>query len=254
MTLFRIFHTKIATFEQCRKKYWFRYLSGYPKPPDIVAGPGVIGTGVHRAMKALCLTGRPEDGLNVLTSYLKMPVHECAGPGTEYHALALQLYEAGCDAHASLSAADTWAELDASARWPSGGIEVTARIDRAEHVEGDRWRLIDWKTGRRDMDDVTDAQLDIGHVALRKARDLPREAEVTAIGWNLRTGDKRVRVLNRDDARGTIAYLSAAATRMQATTAFEATPSVACHFCEWRPQCEEADRAESGFDDWDEED
>ncbi len=254
MALFRIFHSKIATFEQCRKKYWFRYVSGYPKPADVISGAGVVGSGVHRAMKALCLTGRPEDGLNALNGYLKMPVHECAAPGTEYHALAIQFYESGCEAHASLAAAQTWAELDVSAPWPSGGIEVTARIDRADHVEGARWRLIDWKTGRYDMDEVVDGQLDIGHVALRKARELPRDAEVTAIGWNLRTGDQRVRVLNREDARGTIDYLSAAARRMQATTEFEATPSFSCSFCEWRPQCEEAERAQSGIDDWDEED
>ena len=65
-------------------------------------------------------------------------------------------------------------------------------------------------------------------------------ADVTTIGWNLRTGERRVRPLKRDDAVATLKYLAAFADTMQGTTEFEATPSTACTFCDWRSRCPEA--------------
>src|SRR3712207_1648983 len=95
--VFRLFHSKVASFDRCRKQYWFRYLSGLPRPPSEANAPGVIGTGVHRAMKALCDTGRPADGANVLGAYLRMPEHACAAPGTAAYGEAFDLYRRGCE-------------------------------------------------------------------------------------------------------------------------------------------------------------
>jgi hypothetical protein len=248
--LFRVSHSKVVAFDRCRKLYWFRYLSGEPWPPDPPNPAGCVGTGVHRAMKALCDTGDPADGAHELDVYLRMPMHACAGPGTEHYRAAFTIYARGCEAHASISGEDRWAEFDTWARWPAGGITLLARADRADRLGPGRWQLIDWKTGFREQDDLTDQQLDIGHVAVRVSKRLPADAALTAIAWNLRTGNRRVRELRRDDALGTMRRISGIARRMQATAEFEPNPGPGCSYCAWKDRCPGGDVSVPG--DWEE--
>lgn len=250
---FRISHSMVASFHRCRKQYWFRYLSGLEKPPQLITAAGCIGTGVHRAMRVLCESGDESCGAQELDAYLRMPAHEIVGPGTTGYALAHELYRRGCEAHASIPSVDCWAEVDTWAPMPARGVTIWARIDRVDRLQSGEYQVIDWKTGLYDFDDVTDAQLDLGHVAIRIARRLPATAVVRAIAWNLRTGNQRTRILTRADAAATVRYYAAIAGRIQATTDFEATPGVACTFCEWRDRCEEAARVEAGDHDWIEE-
>ncbi len=245
---FWVSHSKIAAYDRCRKQYWFRYVSGLPRPDDPMTPEGIVGTGVHRAMKALSDTGEPVDGARALETYLRMPAHEVAGPGTEAYVTAFGLFERGCEAHASIDSEDRWTEL--STYIHQRDVAISTRVDRADLLAGGRWQIIDWKTGRSDWDEATDQQLDIGHVTLRTVLQLPREAGVTAIAWNLRTGRRRVRALQRQDAAATINLLAGIAKRMRETTDFRATPSAGCRFCEWRGQCPEAEYIESGAYDW----
>ncbi|MGI8925655.1 MAG: PD-(D/E)XK nuclease family protein [Tepidiformaceae bacterium] len=252
--LFRIFHTKVTTFDRCRKRYWFRYVSGLPWPEQIPSDGGIIGTGVHRAMKRLCDTGHAADGSQELDAYLRMPAHESVGPGTDRNKLAFELFERGSAAHASIAADESTAEVRAVLpRWHCG-VQIEASIDRADRLAPDRWQVIDWKTGLMDNDVETDAQLDIGHVALRTVRALPAAATVRAIAWNLRTGRQRVRELLRDDAANTVGYLERLAVKIRETTEFPATPSGLCSYCEWRPQCPEAAPLAPGAAAWLDED
>ena len=43
---FRIFHSKVVSFERCRKQYWFRYVSDFQQPPERVTAEGLIGNAV----------------------------------------------------------------------------------------------------------------------------------------------------------------------------------------------------------------
>lgn len=246
--LFRITFTKLRTFDQCRKKYWFRYVSGLPYPEDVPTPALVVGKAVHRALKVLCDTGDPSDGASALDVYLRMPVHECAGPGTDAHAEAFELYERGCEAHRTIDSVDRWPELETWVHSERRGVQVSARLDRADRLRSGDYQLIDWKTGRWEVEDDIDVQLDIGHLALRTSRQLPASAGVVAVAWNLRTGRRRERHLTRDDARATMDHMGRMAARLQATTAFEASPSGACRYCEWRPQCPEATAAVDDYE------
>ena len=67
--LFAITHSMVQSFERCRKQYWFGYLSGLERPEDVVSPPGLVGNGVHRALKTVCLTGDPEDGERELDAH-----------------------------------------------------------------------------------------------------------------------------------------------------------------------------------------
>lgn len=253
--VFRLSHSKVQAFGTCRKLYWFRYVSGQPSPAPAPNAAGCVGTGIHRAMKALCETGEPADGAHELDAYLRMPAHECAGPGTDANRTAFELYEAGCAAHASIASEKRWAEIDTWAPWPSRGITVSARIDRADLLSGGGWQIIDWKTGAFEIDEVTDAQLDMGHIALRTSRRLANGEGVTAVAWNLRTGTRRVRVLQSDDARATMSLLANLAKRMQAEESFDAMPGTFCALCDWRSRCPEAEEVETrGWDAHAEED
>ncbi len=238
-------YSKVKTFLSCRKAYWLDYESGLPRPPETDTIGGMIGTGVHRALARLCDTGDPAHGASELDAYLRMPSHEAVGPGTEYHDLAFELYQRGVAAHQSIESEDRWAELQGQALAHSRGIRLWAKIDRVDRLPGGHWQVIDWKTGRFDVGEETDAQLDIYHVILRTVRRLPAEAEVTAVGWNLRTGEKRVRSLTRADAAATVSYLSGLAHRIQSVAEFEAMPGPACGFCRWRPQCPESAEADA---------
>ncbi|MCC7366635.1 MAG: PD-(D/E)XK nuclease family protein [Dehalococcoidia bacterium] len=248
--LFRINHSKVQCFLRCTKQYWYRYVSGLAWPPDPGAPAPVVGKGVHRAMKVLCETGEPADGRAELDAYLRMPAHARAGPGTEWHATAFELFEAGCAAHATIESEWSRPELDTWVPSVRRGIAVSARADRADRLRGGRWQLIDWKTGRWELDETVDAQLDIAHLALRTQLRLPREAEVTAVAWNLRSGDRRVRQLTRDDAAATMERMARVAARMQATTEWEALPGPGCVLCEWREQCDAAAEAEAAAAEW----
>ena len=240
---FRLSHSKLQAFDRCRKLYWFRYVSGEPWPEEAPNPAGCVGTGVHRGLKTLCDTGDTADGASALDVYLRMPAHACAGPGTEAYREAFALYARGCEAHASIASEERWAELDTWAPWRSRGLNVRARIDRVDRLAGDGWQIIDWKTGTYEDDSSVDQQLDLGHVAARVSLQLGREARVTAVAWNLRTGQRRLRELRQGDAEATMQRLANLADRLQGMTAFTATPGPHCGFCAWRPQCMEAEAA-----------
>ncbi len=253
--LFQVTHTKIQSFQRCRKQYWFSYASGLDWPPSRDTAAAIVGKGVHRAMRKLCETGITTDAENELDVYLRMPKHEVAGPGTEHHRLAFELLANGVGAHESIVSEDRYAELNTWVPSASRGVTIRAVIDRADRLDPDHWLIIDWKTGRYDLDEITDAQLDIGHLALRTALKLPGQVRVTAIAWNLRSGIQRVRALTRDDARNTVDYIANFAARMQTTSEFPATPGPHCNFCDWRDRCDEAislERTELTWldDDW----
>ncbi len=238
--LFQVTHTKVLAFDQCRKKYWFSYVSGLPRPATPVSVAGVLGNGIHRALKVVCDTNETARGAEELDTYLRMPIHEAMAPGTEHYSTAFQLFEAGCAAHLSIESEDRWAEVDTWAPWPSQGVSLRARIDRADRLSPGNYQVIDWKTGVWDFPETVDAQLDIGHVALRVSHRLREGDTVRAVSWNLRSGERRERTLLRRDAEATMAKMVALARRMQAETEFEPHPGPACTFCDWRPQCPEA--------------
>jgi len=78
--LFPISNAKVQCFNRCRKQFWFKYVSGLPWPDSPMNEAGVIGTGVHRAMSVLTETDDVDIGISELDAYLRMPVHELAGP------------------------------------------------------------------------------------------------------------------------------------------------------------------------------
>lgn len=238
--LFRVSNRKARSFLACQKQYWYRYLSGLEAPPEEEGPQLIVGKAVHRAMKALCDTDDPGIARQMMDAYLRMPKHAIAAPGTEWYAQAEALFGRGVEAHRSIESEERWAELDTWAPWPSAGITLTARIDRVDRLSADHYQIVDWKTGAMEVEEETDAQLDIGHVAARVSLHMPRDARVTAIGWNLRSGERRVRELVREDAEATMAYMGAMARRMRATTGFVATPGGTCRLCEWAGVCEEA--------------
>ena len=237
---FRLSYSKIDCYRRCRKQYWFKYVSGETWPEQVDSPASLIGSGVHRAMRVLCESNDVEAARHELDAYTRMPIHEMIAAPSAHYDTAFQLLDVGIAAHESIHSENRWAELSSYTPWPARGITVTTIIDRADRISPTEYQLIDWKTGRGDFGEEIDMQLDIAHVVLRKARMLPREAKVTTIGWNLRSGEQRVRPLQRDDAAATLKYLAALADTMQATTEFEATPSSACSFCDWRSRCPEA--------------
>lgn len=252
--LFRLTHSKILSFNRCRKQYWFSYVSGEAWPPGRESAPSLVGNAVHRAMQKLCETNDRRDGAHELDTYLRMPKHAIAGPETEHFETARELYENGVAAHQSIESEERWAELDTWVPARSRGINVRAKVDRADRLAPGRWQLIDWKTGRFDLDDTVDHQLDIAHLVLRTMLRLPHTASVRALGWNLRTGEQRVRELTRDDAVKTVDYLSRLAQRIDSLAEFPATPGPGCTFCDWRERCPEATQNEAVGIDWLDED
>ncbi len=250
--LFPVSFSKLASFDRCRKQYWFNYLSKLPRPDDEMNGPGLVGTGIHAAMKTLGDTMDANCARVELEQYLSMEIHAAAGPGTEYYRQAFEILETGIAAHESLQGERRWTEMDSFCPAKSMGVTVHGRIDRVEHLGGDSYVVIDWKTGRYEQDADLDLQLRIAHIIARTVRKLPRTAEVRAIAWNLRSGHKREHVFTREHAASTFTHLSKRVAAIQATEQFEATPSWHCRICLWRLQCDAAIDAESGkqFEDF----
>jgi putative RecB family exonuclease len=245
--LFRITHSKAQSFLRCRKQYWFGYVSGEQWPEEEAEpAPLVIGNAVHRGMQELCESGDPDVARQRVDAYLRMPKHAAAAPGTEEYAVVMECLERGIEAHQSIDSAERWAELETWAPAPKAGISVLAKIDRVDRLRDGLVQIIDWKTGRYDDPYITDEQLDIGHVAVRVVHRLKPDEAVRAIGWNLRSGSKRVRELVRDDAAATVRRMVGLARRMQQEQEFTATPGPQCGWCRWRDRCPEAAEVESG--------
>jgi hypothetical protein len=249
--IYQITHSKVQSFFRCRKQFWLRYLSGQEWPETPATASGVVGTGVHRALRVLCDTGDAESGAHELEVYLRMPGHDVAGPGTPSYAEAFLFYERGCEAHDGIVSEDRWAEKDTWRPMREENLNVNARIDRIDRIGPNHWQIIDWKTSYADRDDITDAQLDLGHVAARTTLRIPREAVVTAIGWNLRTDRRRVRTLAFTDVGATLRKYVKLAERIQVNRDWSGTPGPQCSFCEWRDRCEEANLADDR--DWEDE-
>lgn len=240
--LFRITWTQIRRFEECRKRYWYDYVSGLPKPAEEETGPLAVGKAVHRGMKALCDTGAHEDGVHHLETFLRMPAHAAAGPGTAWWELAHQLFEVGCEAHDSIASIDRISERDTWVPSVEAGVTVFARLDRADLMSDGSWLVTEWKTGKYDDPENTDRQLDLGHLGLRTVRpQLGGVGTVYAVAWNLRNNTRRIRALTADDARAAHRYAVRYADRIRATTDWTATPGRACTYCPWRSQCEDAE-------------
>lgn len=248
-TLFQLTQTKIQSYQLCRRQYWFRYVSGEQWPEKLRFAGNVVGVGVHEALRVLCETGEAEDAIQHLDRYLRMPIHEMAGPGTQAYSEAFELLGRGVEAHHSIDSANRWAERDSWVTSQTLGVAVRGKADRIDRLHSGEWQVIDWKTGRGFLDVAVDLQLDISGAILRTVMKLPRDTGVTVVGWNLRSGERRIRILSRDDAAATMRYLAGLAQTMRETTEFEANPNPLCGFCEWRPRCEESDSFAAAFDD-----
>ena len=257
---FPISHSKVQAFRQCRKKYWFGYVSGLPRPHEPMNIPGLIGNAVHRGMRVLCEARNAALGRNDIEVYLRQEEHGLCGPGTDGYERALEYFAAGVEVHEAIESDASWAEKDLWYR-NSPAVEITARADRIDQLKSGEWQVIDWKTGA-ELDDQTDEQLDLAHVAARSAiPSIPAGAEVRTIAWNLRrrAADAayrpRSRVLRRQDAVATVARYEAIARTMSETADFPAMPGRYCAFCAWRGQCPEAEAFDSAAADasWNEE-
>ena len=156
--------------------------------------------------------------------------------------MALELYGSGVAVHNELATPEglRWGEKDTWIPLYRRGVTIRSRIDRIDRIGEKRWQIIDWKTGRFDPDDVTDAQLDLAHAGLRTSfrAALKSDHTVLAKAINLRAGrEPRVRELERQDAAATVTYYSLMAKRMQAHDDWTATPGPFCGICRWQPQC-----------------
>ncbi len=241
-------YSKISTFTQCRKKYWFKFIERAPSNWRPTPG-AIIGRGVHQALGRSAMAGSEESGREALDAYLRMPDHAVAGPDTSYYS-SRWLYSRGSAASNSFDSADTWTELSLAWYWKNADLAFDAILDRVDELSDESWQIIDWKTGNYDAEDATDLQLDIAHVVLRSAKRLPDQTVVTTIGWNLRHETRRVRVLERRHAVATLRMLLVMARRIDATTEFTASPSRLCSFCDFLSRCDEAQYAALGQLEW----
>lgn len=250
--LFRVTHTKVQTFLRCRRQYWFAYVNDEPWPEEEAEPtPLVIGNAVHRAMQELCESGDESAARQGMDTYLRMPKHAVAAPGTPGYEIAAACLEKGIVAHREIDSRDRWAEQESWVPLKKTGINVLAKIDRVDRLRDGTLQIIDWKTGLYDDPAIVDQQLDISHLAVRIVRKLGKDDRVRAIGWNLRSGTKRIRELERADAVATLRRMMGLAGRMQSESSVEASPGRHCAWCRWRARCDEAEELENG--DWEDE-
>jgi CRISPR/Cas system-associated exonuclease Cas4 (RecB family) len=231
---------RVKSWRECRKQFWHKYVDRTAEARQFRSPAGIVGKAVHEGMRVLAETNDPELGRGEVLRYLRQPRRESAGPGTDYHDVAVACYDAGIEAHDTIDSIDVWVEQSSWAPFPEQGITAWMRADRVDKLRTGQYLLIDWKTGRIDNDQHTDLQLDIANVVMRRIRRVPAEAEVKAIGWNLRGNKQRTRELTAEDAHETVRYLSLVASRMQTEEQFEPNPGPHCRFCAWSPVCDVA--------------
>lgn len=221
--------TGLVTYDTCPKRYYWTEVDRLPRRP----GPGARrGTRLHRRIEMHNRGMVPFDDLDG-DLYDRAP-DEGRRRGTGR--------ESGWNAFLGSPYADrtpVYVEVPFDLRL-DGDTRVRGRVD-AVYPHGDNgWEIVDFKSGRPPKDVPGDVQLQAYAVAAREAAlgtSAPERLRVSFVylgdGWKIIEQEVDDRWLER--ARNRILELVSHIGDKR----FEATPSKACHSCDFRHVCEE---------------
>lgn len=236
-----------SLFEQCPKRWYFRYIERLPEPPS---EPALVGTFAHRVLELL-LAKPPQERTQEAARQIARQVWPETEHNTEFHALALDAEAQrafrwkGWTAVAGLWKLEDPADVDVidterRVKVDIGGVPFLGVIDRVE--AGDDGTIItDYKSGSPPLERYQDdklAQVLLYSAALSAADGItPARARLAYLGSTIiETPVSTERVDEVVEAlRNTWDQLLEASTN----NSFDAKPSPLCGWCPHIAHCAE---------------
>lgn len=247
----RLSPAAINRFRTCPKSFYFADIERVPRderPSPILAQANAV----HGALEKFF--GLPQDDRSTENLHRALrhewPKHR--KPGSFHTRNEEAAY--GRDALAMLSRFaedfDTSARPLAREQWltaPFEGIELFGKVDRIDARADGRLEIIDYKTGRRQLDPEDLPHDPAAQIYLLLAEAV-YQAEVERVRFiYLVTGAEAAWSPEREDVEVLKTRLAALLTDMRATSEFTATPGDQCRWCPFSLRC--PDRQRVALDD-----
>jgi DNA helicase-2/ATP-dependent DNA helicase PcrA len=220
--------TGLVTLARCPLQFRWAFVERLPRRPSPALRRGVL---FHRSVELHNLGKVPLADLDEIA--YDMPSHgrdEAAVTGNDPYDVFLDSRFADQRAR--------FAEVPIDLGF--GAVRVRGRIDAVYEPAPGRWEIVDYKSGRPSDDPALDVQLQVYAIAAADgavAEPVPDEMSVTFAFFG--GGEYAQRSIDVDDV-----WLRAARERVEELSGrfeqdeFEATPSDACHRCDFASFCE----------------
>lgn len=196
--------SKLDTYRDCPKKFFFQFISKLPQP----GSPAMErGSKLHEAIE-MYLNGWAKELSEELTNW-KEPLDK----------LKAKDYQA----EQALGFDKSWVKLK---DWFQPTVWLRAKMD-AKYVEGDTGYAIDFKSGKYRIPSTDQVEL----YAVVMSAMHPELTKVVAEFWFLDTGDVYSREYTKETLLKLRTKFEQAVHPIYTDTVWEATPSAACRWC-----------------------
>jgi putative RecB family exonuclease len=241
-------HSKLAAYQQCPRKYKFRYIDEIP--PPIRSIELHLGTTVHSALEKLYADARRGQVtlLDDLLTFFQDKWDEGYSPqmrivrskttARTYLEMGRQMLK---DYHWTFHPFTQTATLELEEKFIfplSEGQEIRGIIDRLAKSEDGTLEIHDYKTSRRlptSEQVANDVQLSLYEIAIRHR--WPETQQISLI-WHYLAFDKEIKITKTPQQLETVKRSTLGLIRrIEATTSFPVQVSPLCNWCEYKEIC-----------------
>ncbi len=241
-------YSQLSAFQQCPKKYQYRYELGLGEPPNASLS---FGVSLHNALKdfSLLLINRAEESPSAEfytesdKEYLRKMlekhwIHRGYGSKKEaeenknigWECLEKFFYDEKKQGRIPYT-------VERSFTIYVEGVKVSGRIDRIDKLEDGTYEIIDYKTGKSGSYDVKkDLQLSVYALAARDSLKIPVSRYSLIF---LENGEWVTATRSEADIKKCIETITSVSQEI-ALSEFSATPGFHCNFCPYRMICPDA--------------
>lgn len=240
-------YSKVTTFRNCPRAYEFRYIKHETERFSTIERH--MGSAVHEALRwgySQKLANRRPDAAEFVERYdelwqgsglTRAIVVKQGISSDDYRLQGRSMVEAFAN---DVFANDRSETLGLEARFKmllNDGMRLTGIIDRIARSPAGMLRIIDYKTGNKVPNPLSDPQLTYYAAWVFDNYD-DETAELSYV--DLRNGKELTAEFHREAIVPHIEKLVAEIRRINATEEFQANPSMLCKWCGYNPICPEA--------------
>lgn len=238
----RLSPSALERYRACPRQFLFADVERAPRPEEPPSPILCQGNAVHHALERFYGLPLEDRGLENLHRALRAVWCEHRRRGTfsgreeekRYGEEALEMLSRYADAYDLERvplAREQWVQT------PVEEVQLFGKIDRVDEAAGGGLWLIDYKTGRRQLDPAElPEQSAVQLYAVAAEASFQREVERVSIIY-LRSGDEVRWNPERDDIAEARERLARLIHEIKADTVFEANPGDQCRFCPFALSC-----------------
>ena len=249
-------HTRIQSFRNCPRKYWYKYVAKVPLPDEPDSVERFLGKRVHETLESVyrqAMNGKPPALETVLADYRALwdgawsdavVIVDTSLAPADYRAIGERCLADYHARHAPFTATRTMAieQVIGFVLDPARKVRMTGFIDRIARTADGVWQIHDYKTDKRlptQADKDVDPQLAYYQIGLR---ELWPDAERVELTWHYLRFDQQI-VSRRDAAQlaavreAALVTIDDAVGRGRDEDRFETHETALCRWCEYQTMC-----------------